>query len=333
MSSQDIELSIVVPVFGAGSTLPELVERILVATEVMQKRFELILVDDSGHSSAWEVISGLVSRHPGIVTGVQLMRNYGQHNALMCGFRHAQGQIIITLDDDLQNTPEDIPQLLSTMEAQGCDVVYAIPALRQDSLWRRMGSAPIQWFIQSAIGLPGPVSAFRAIRKQIVDAILRYDLNYTFIDGLLSWATDRFGYIEVNHQPRIIGRSGYSLWKLIFHAVNIVTNFSLLPLQLASVTGLIASFCGVLFGVYFLLQSLLNNNRVPGYASIVVAVMTLGGLQLLAIGIIGEYIGRLHLNVNRKPQYTVRQVLRAGNAPEMGHCGPNVSNPERPPPP
>jgi polyisoprenyl-phosphate glycosyltransferase len=142
----------------------------------------------------------------------------------------------------------------------------------------------------------------------VVDAILTYSLNYTYVDGLLAWNTQRIGQIEVEHCPRTTGRSGYSMKKLVLLAFNLFTNFSLLPLQIVSMTGMLAAFAGFVAGAYLLTLSMFSQIAVPGYASIIVTVLILGGLQLLALGIHGEYLGRLHLNVNRKPQYVVRNV-------------------------
>ena len=307
--STPIDLSIVVPVYQSALTLRELVPRLLAAGQELHRTTEVVLVDDGSPDSSWEVLGDLKRELGDVLVCVQLMRNYGQHNALMCGFRHARGRVIVTIDDDLQNPPEEIPKLIRRMEQGEVDVVYGIPGERRDPAWRRLGSNLIQAFVQKALGLSGPMSAFRAIRRPVVDAILLYGLNYTCVDGLLAWNTDRIQYVTVAHCARTTGRSGYSLRRLVFYAMNIVTNFSLLPLQMATAVGFLASMGGLLTGAYYLMQALLTQIAVPGYASTIVAVLVLGGLQLLALGVIGEYVGRLHLNVNRKPQYTVRQVL------------------------
>ena len=305
--NENIEISIVVPVFESAGTLPELVDRLVKTLNSTSKTYEIILVDDGSNDDSWQVISNLINSQPETFIGIQLMRNYGQHNALMCGFRQVRGSTIVTLDDDLQNPPEEIHHLLAALSDKMIDVAYGLPKMRRDRNWRKIASLPIQYFIQKSIGLPGPVSAFRAIKRPVVDAILLYELNYTFVDGLIAWNTTRISFVTVEHHARSHGRSRYSLRKLFFHAINIVTNFSILPLQIASATGLITATLGLLLGVYYLLQSIFSNITVPGYASTIVTVFTLGGIQLLALGIIGEYIGRVHLNINRKPQYTVRE--------------------------
>jgi undecaprenyl-phosphate 4-deoxy-4-formamido-L-arabinose transferase len=162
------------------------------------------------------------------------------------------------------------------------------------------------------------VSSFRIIRRELLDAILSYDLNFTYIDGLLAWNTQRVGQIAVDHHPRSHGRSGYSLSKLVVLAMNLFTNFSLLPLQLVSLAGFGAALGGFGAGAYYLAKYLFAQIAVPGYASTIIAILALGGLQLLGLGILGEYLGRVHLNMNRKPQYTVRHVWRRASAPDVG---------------
>lgn len=308
-------VSIVVPVFRTEQDLIDLAARTRATMTAAQIPYELVFVDDCSPDATWDILKSLQASDPTIVTVIRLMRNFGQHNALMCGFRHARGEIIVTIDDDLQNPPEEIPGMLETMHQGGFDLVYGAPDQKKHAIMRNMGSHVANMFYRMVFQTQATVTSFRAIRRELLLAILTYNLNFTFIDGLLAWNTQRVGVRTVAHHSRHRGRSGYSIAKLVGLALNLFTNFSLLPLQVASAVGLIASFLGLLTGIYYLMQSLAHNISVPGYSSIIVAVMTLGGLQLLAIGIIGEYIGRLHLNVNRKPQFTVREVLGPGDAP------------------
>lgn len=307
----DPAYSIVVPVYRSAGTIRELCERISRTCDEAGIDFEIVLVNDASPDDVWPVIADLHRQSPDRVRAVELMRNYGQHNALMCGFRHASGQYIITLDDDLQNPPEEIPGLVQALADANLDLVYGVPERKQHALGRNLGSNVVNWFFRRVFRLPVTVTSYRVMRRELVDSILTYNLNFTYIDGLLAWNTQRVGQVTVHHDARESGRSGYSLSKLVTLALNLFTNFSLLPLQVATGVGLAASVLGLLAGAYYLLLALTSNIAVPGYASTIVAVLVLGGLQLLALGIIGEYIGRLHLNVNRKPQYTVRQVLSA----------------------
>lgn len=329
-----MDVSVVVPLYNSARTLEELVARLVAALNATRFRFEIVLVDDGSTDDTWRVVEALRASHAGLLTGVQLMRNFGQHNALMCGFRHALGRFVVTIDDDLQNPPEEIPKLLEAAEARQLDVVYGKYRSKQHATGRNLGSRIVNAFFQIVFRTPVTVSSFRVIRREVIDAILSYTLNFTFIDGLLAWNTTRIGEVEVEHVPRRTGRSGYTLAKLVALALNLFTNFSVLPLQIASGIGLVAAVLGLTIGAYYLVQYMLSNIAVPGYASTIVAVLVLGGLQLLSLGMIGEYVGRLHLNVNRKPQYTVRKLAgREGNGhgKELHHHGDETEAPQTEP--
>jgi len=308
--SDRCDVSVVVPVFRSRETLRPLVVRLRLTLEQLVDRFEIILVDDGSSDGTWQNIQQIVTEDPTHVVAIELMRNYGQHNALMCGFRHARGAVIVTMDDDLQHEPESIPRLLQCLSETGADLVYGAFEDKRHGRARNLGSAVVARFYRLVFQASVSPTAYRAIRRELVESILKYDLNFTYIDGLLAWNTRRIAQVVVPHHERANGRSGYSLGKLLTLAINMFTNFSLLPLQMASLVGLGAAVAGLLTGGFYLAESLLNRIAVPGYASTIVAVMTLGGLQLLALGVIGEYVGRLHLNINRKPQFTIRQVLR-----------------------
>jgi undecaprenyl-phosphate 4-deoxy-4-formamido-L-arabinose transferase len=212
------------------------------------------------------------------------------------------------MDDDLQNPPEDIPKLLAHIERGNFDLVYGCPDSRSHASWRNLGSSLVWHFYRTVFGIRVRPTSFRLIRRDLVRSILFYDLNFTYLDGLLAWCTKRVGAVEVGHHARAHGRSGYSIAKLLVLAINLYTNFSLIPLQIVSGLGLLAAASGFVVGAYYLVQFFAANIAVPGYASTIVAILILGGVQLLALGVIGEYLGRLHLNVNRKPQYVIRSV-------------------------
>lgn len=301
-------LSVVVPVYGGGGTIASVVQRVIDVLDRTALSGELVLVDDASPDNAWEVLQQLQAAYPERIQIMQLMRNFGQHNAIMCGLRHARGKYIVTMDDDGQHPPEEIPKLLQAIEETGADLVYGVPRRKNHKRWRNLGSALVTAFYRLVFKSRVQPSAFRIMRRELVDAILTYNLNYTYIDGLLAWNTQRIAQVEVEHRPRAVGRSGYSLGKLLVLALNLLTNFSLLPLQAVSVTGFLAALGGFSLGAYYLVRHFFGQVAVPGYASTIVAVLALGGLQLLALGVMGEYLGRVHLNINRKPQYTIREV-------------------------
>jgi undecaprenyl-phosphate 4-deoxy-4-formamido-L-arabinose transferase len=305
-----VQVSVVIPVHRSESSLCPLVARLERVLEQTGLRYEIIFVEDGGGDRSWDVLLELQAKDNDRIVVIQLMRNYGQHNALMCGFRHARGEYIVTIDDDLQNPPEEIPKLLNAIQTGPYDLVYGTCALKKHSPWRNAGSALVNTFYRFVFKNAVTISAFRAIHRPLLESIFPYDLNFTFVDGLLAWNTQRIGQIEVEHHPRAAGRSGYNPNKLIGLALNLFTNFSLLPLQIVSWCGLALSGLGFLLVLFYLIQSVRAQIIVPGYASTIIAILVVGGTQLLALGMIGEYLGRLHLNVNRKPQYTVRTMLR-----------------------
>jgi len=311
----EVDISVVIPVYHSSAMLPEVSDRVLRVLNGTGHSYEIVFIDDGSLDASWAVLVKLQSDYAPRITVVQLMRNFGQHNALMCGFRHARGRYIVTMDDDLQHPPEEIPRLLDAIQRTGADVVYGVPQCREHRAWRNLGSALVSTFYRTVFGTRVQPSAFRILRREVVDAILCYSLNYTYIDGLLAWNTQRIEQVVVDHRPRATGRSGYSLRKLLLLSFNLFTNFSLLPLQFVSLAGFVAAFCGLAAGTYYLFGYLVSQIAVPGYASTIIAVLVLGGLQLLALGVHGEYLGRLHLNVNRKPQYTVRTVLSVSETP------------------
>ncbi len=313
-----VQVSVVIPVYNAADTLLTLADELVQTLSSEKLSFELIFVDDGSGDASWGTIQAVREKYPDRVFALRLMRNFGQHNALMCGLRQSHGQVVVTLDDDMQHPPSEIPKLLRALAAAPVDVVYGAPADREHTSWRNFGSATLNFFFRLALQAPVSLSAFRAIRSEVVQSILSYDLNYTFIDGLLAWNTTRIIAVEVRHNPRQRGQSGYSFGRLVTLAVNLMTNFSLLPLQVVSLVGFITATLGFCLGLWYLMNWLLSPVVVvPGFATTIIAILVLGGVQLLGLGIIGEYLGRMHLNINRKPQYVVREAL----APENDDLG------------
>jgi polyisoprenyl-phosphate glycosyltransferase len=322
--SRTVDLSVVIPVYNSAEIMPALLARLTKVLGGQDMTYEIVMVEDGSPDDSWRVLSSLQRQDPQHIVAVQLMRNYGQHNALMCGFRIARGELIVTMDDDLQHPPEEIPKLIDTIVAGELDLVYGQYDKKKHPLLKNAGSLVVNKFFRHVFRLPVTVTAFRVIRRDLLDAILSYTRPFTFIDGLLAWNTRRVGATLVEHHPRAAGRSGDSLAKMVTLALNLFTNFSLLPLQLVSACGLLAAAGGFAGGLYYLVRFAMSGITVPGYASMILATLVLGGTQLLALGVIGEYVGRLHLNVNRKPQYSLRSKLSGSGAaspPESGNLG------------
>jgi undecaprenyl-phosphate 4-deoxy-4-formamido-L-arabinose transferase len=307
-NSQEIELSVVIPVFNAENTIRELMTELHSSLLELNRSFEIIFVNDGSSDESWNALCEVHEAHKECVIVIDLAKNFGQHNAIMCGFKACNGKYIVTMDDDLQNPPSEISVLLESLESQSLDLVYGRYQMKKHRLWRNFGSGLTQHFYRHIFARKNGVSAFRILRSELVKNILTYNRNFTYLDGLFAWHTDRIGEVTVRHNARRKGASGYSARKLIVLAINLFTNFSLLPLQVVSTLGIVASFSGFLTGAFFLFQALLHNISVPGYASTIVAILIIGGVQLLSLGMLGEYLGRVHLNINAKPQYVTREA-------------------------
>jgi glycosyltransferase involved in cell wall biosynthesis len=302
-------VSVVVPVYNSQETLAELVERLEAVLSDWARRFEVILVNDDSQDQSWNVINKLAQEHDW-VRGVNLMRNYGQHNALLVGIRQAQREMIVTIDDDLQNPPEEIPKLLSKLE-EGFDVVYGRPSKEQHGIWRDVASWATKLALQRAMGAETArhVSAFRVFRSQVREAFAAFQGPYVSIDVLLTWGTTRFAAIPVRHDPRRTGASNYTFRKLVTHALNMVTGFTVLPLQLASIVGIVFTLFGVLVLVYVVGRFMIEGRSVPGFAFLASIVAIFAGAQLFALGVIGEYLSRMHYRMMDQPTYVIRQQI------------------------
>lgn len=303
-----LNYSIVIPVYRSQNTLQKLHLRLKKTLGQQKYKYEIIYVDDGSDDNSCFILEEIFKKEKNVKV-IRLAHNFGQHNALMCGFSYAKGDFIITLDDDLQNPPEEIPKLIDKQIKGNYDLVYGKYDLKRHGNLRNLGSALIQFIYQRIFRVKGRLTSFRLIRQNIVKEILKYQKHFTFIDGLLAWHTKNIGYVKVAHQERLTGRSGYSFSKLLFLSLNLLTNFSVFPLQFASITGFLFSFIGLVIGLYMLAKKLVYGIPITGFASVFVSVAILAGIQLVTIGIIGEYIGRIYLNINLKPQYIIQKVL------------------------
>lgn len=303
-------VSIVIPVYNAMETLQELWEELRRVLDPLGIEYEVIPVDDGSRDRSWAILSELQMRYPRSIRPIRLMRNYGQHNALLCGIRAAQHAIVVTLDDDLQNPPSEIPGLLQKLD-EGFDVVYGTPIQGQHGLWRNVASRVTKIALQSAMGaeIAGQVSAYRAFRTGVRDAFATYQGPFVSIDVLLTWGTTRFASIPVRLEPRHTGVSNYTFRKLMVHALNMMTGFSVLPLQFASVVG----FAFMLFGlgvlVYVVGRYLLMGGLVAGFPFLASIIAIFSGVQLFSLGVIGEYLSRMHFRLMDRPPYAVRLRL------------------------
>ncbi|MBK8027954.1 MAG: glycosyltransferase family 2 protein [Chloroflexi bacterium] len=305
-------ISVVIPAYRSSESLPPLIaelERVL-PTLTGGAPFEAIIVNDGSPDGGktWAAIRELAASYPW-VHGINMMRNYGQHNALLCAIRQARYELIVTIDDDLQHPPSEIAKMLDYLRANDLDVVYGAPEHEQHGLLRDLASQATKVVLQSSMGvdIARKVSAFRVFRAVLRDAFANYSSPYVSIDVLLTWGTTRFGAVTTRHEQRTIGVSGYTLSKLIRHAINMITGFSTLPLQVASIIGLVLAAFGVIILVYVIGRYLVEGQVVQGFPFIASIISIFSGAQLFALGVIGEYLARIHFRTMDRPVYTVRE--------------------------
>lgn len=302
-------ISVIVPCYNSELSLPLLVERLKKVLDGLETLYELILVNDGSGDGTWSVIKSLVSTHKWI-RGVNLMRNYGQHNALLVGIRLAKYDVAVTIDDDLQNPPEEIPSILDKL-AEGYDVVYGSPKTEEHGFWRNLASRITKIALKSTMGveIASKVSAFRVFRTHVRDSFSTYSNPFVSVDVLLSWGTTQFSSVPVKNRPREIGRSNYTFRKLLIHAMNMTTGFSVLPLQLAGYLGFAFTLFGIIIFCYVMIQYFIHGSVVPGFPFLAAIVSIFSGVQLFALGIIGEYLARMHFRIMDRPAYVVRQFI------------------------
>lgn len=301
-------VSVVIPVFCSEESIGLLVQQLAEALPKITDCYEVILVEDNGDDGSWQVVESLAAEFDW-VRGYKLMRNYGQHSALLCGIRAAKYETIVTMDDDLQHPVERIPSLLAPL-SEGFDVVYGTPQRPRHSPLRNLATMITKWVLTGAMGaeIAQSISAFRAFRTGLRDSFATYNGPLVNIDVLLTWGTTRFTAISTPHAARPLGKSNYSLGKLITHTFNLLTGFSTLPLRFASAIGLLLTLFGFVILTYILLSQILAFQfEVPGFTFTVSLISIFAGAQMFTLGIIGEYLARMHLRIMDKPAYIVRQ--------------------------
>ena len=308
-------LSIVIPVYNGAQTIEALVAALRALA--VPGGHEIVLVNDGSPDNSLEICRGLVARAPVPITLVDLARNFGEHNAVMAGLREARGGHIITMDDDLQNPPGEVLRLLEHAQRSGADVVYARPLEKHHAGWRNLGSRFTNRVADFVLDKPKGLylSSFRCISAFAARQAIAYEGPFPYVDGLMLQLTQRVDSLAVEHLPRPHGSSNYTLRRLVRLWLNMFVNFSVMPLRVSTFTGIGLSVLGLAGAVWAAVSALFLEKTPPGWASLTVAVMLLSGVQLLILGLVGEYLGRLYLTVNRRPQTVVRTVLRSDAAP------------------
>ena len=295
-------LSIVVPVYNSKGTLSELLSQIRAACEGLVPDFEVVCVDDGSRDGSAEELQRLAAIHP-FLRVVCMARNFGQHNALVCGIRHASFEVVVTMDDDLQHPPSEICKLLARME-EGYDMVYGAPKVEKQAAWRLLPSLAPKWIQARVLGVPRAtdISAFRAFRTSIREAFADYNGASPILDVLLSWGTRSFGAVEVEHRPRQTGRSNYNVGKLYQAAWLMMTEFSLIPLRIVMVVGVCGAVVGVMLFAYAVFTYFFRGS-LPGFPFLASIISLFSAATLLSLGTLGEYLGRIHLRLSGKPTY------------------------------
>ena len=296
-------LSVVVPVYRSEQTLRELVSRI--SSALQKYDFEIILVDDASGDGSWKEISSLAKENLNVF-GIRLGRNSGQHGALLAGVRMAKFETTVTLDDDLQNPPEEIERLILGLK-QGVDVVYGVSSEIKQNFYRRLGSNLVRKFFSSALGFNSAVtmSSFRAFRTNLREGFSTQLGPNISLDALLTWSTTRFAVAEVRHDMRKMGKSHYTYRKLVRFMIDMTTGYSALPLRLATSIGFVTIGFGLLLLTYVVGRPILSGESVPGFPLLASSITIFSGVQIFLLGILGEYIGRMHFRVMNKPTYMI----------------------------
>lgn len=303
-------VSFVIPCYRSAKTIGNVVEEIESTMQGLGKyQYEIILVNDCSPDNTFEVIREICQQKKQ-VCGVNLARNFGQHAALMAGFGYAHGDYVVCLDDDGQTPADEVGKLLAKLE-EGYDAVYARYAHKQHSGFRNFGSKVNELMTRVMLGKPKElyISSYFAVRRFVVEEMLRYENPYPYVIGLVLRSTKKIANVDVNHREREIGTSGYTLGKLLALWFNGFTAFSIKPLRIATVIGVITACAGFIYGVYTVIKKLINPDVMIGFSALMTAIVFIGGMMMLMLGIIGEYIGRIYISMNNSPQYVIRECI------------------------
>jgi glycosyltransferase involved in cell wall biosynthesis len=309
----DIDISVVIPVYKSQDCLIELAKRLTDALDGLGKTYEIVLVNDCSPDNSWEKIVELCDIYDSI-KGINLRRNFGQDCAIMAGLNNSSGKCVIIMDDDLQHDPSDIPALINGLV--GYDVCYTLFDSKKQSWFKNFGSWLNGKVAEIVIKKPKKIylSPFKAIKREVINEIIKYDGPYPYIDGLLFRTTRKISQVKVEHHERYLGKGNYNLVKSIRVWLRLLTNFSILPLRVAIIFGFVSSIFGFLLALYLIILYLEGVRGPLGWASIVVTVLFIGGIQLIAIGAVGEYLGRLFIFYNKEPQFIVEKIIEKNNS-------------------
>jgi glycosyltransferase involved in cell wall biosynthesis len=304
------DVSLIIPVYNSSGTLAELLSRIDAVFFALNKQYQVVMIDDGSSDDSWDVIEGLKKNNPEKILAVKFAKNYGQHNAILCGFNYCTGGFVITMDDDLQHPPEEIKKFFSKYEETGADVIYGMPVDKKHSMIRNAGSSFVKKTSEHSSKKNTGGSSFRFIKREIVDEIKSgHNYNFLYLDATINQHTFNIEHVDVEHHSRKAGRSGYTLFKLMSLYFNILINYSATPLKLMTYGGLFFALAAFMIGLKFIYRKLMHN--VPlGYTSLMVTILFSTGLILFCLGIIGQYLYKIYQMQNRKPSFLVKRILK-----------------------
>ena len=309
MNKEKKMVSFVIPCYRSQNTITHVVSEIEEAMGNSDKyEFEIVLVNDCSPDQTWDVIRSLALEKT-FVKGVNFSKNFGQHAALMAGLRKAKGDVVVCLDDDGQTPANEVGRLLDKLE-EGYDAVYASYEHKKHSFFRNFGSRVNDWMTRVMLGKPKElfVSSYFAVRRFVVNDMIRYENSYPYVIGLVLRATKNITNVPVNHREREEGRSGYTMKKLLGLWLNGFTAFSVIPLRVATTIGGICAAGGFVYGLYTIVKKLINPNVPLGFSSVMSALVFFGGMIMIMLGLVGEYIGRIYISLNNSPQYVIKET-------------------------
>jgi glycosyltransferase involved in cell wall biosynthesis len=299
--------SIVIPVYNGAKTIEELVEKLINTLEY--KNIQIVLVNDGSPDNSHEVCHDLFLQYPSIVTYINLAKNFGEHNAVMAGLYNAAGDYVVIMDDDFQNPPEEVSRLTDYAQSRQFDIVYTYYEKKQHHWARNLGSRFNNWVTNFMLDKPKDLylSSFKCLSRFIVQEIIKYKGPFPYIDGLALRASSNIGKIKVSHEQRKEGCSNYTFRKLVNLWLNMFVNFSIMPLRVSTLLGFILSFLGIIMSISVLIEKLSHPEVPIGWPSLMIAIMVFSGVQLLILGLLGEYLGRFFLSSNQTPQFVIRE--------------------------
>ncbi|MBK6964240.1 MAG: glycosyltransferase family 2 protein [Bacteroidales bacterium] len=303
------DYSIIVPVFNSSQSLDELFSRIDQTMTSIRKTYRVIFVDDASLDNSWAKLEALQKENPDRISAIRLAKNFGQHNATLCGIAQADGEFIITIDDDLQHPPEEILKLIATMNETDADLVYGISGDRQHSTARNMGSAVLKSGSKHIFRTKGNGSSFRLMKSALGKSLMNHQINFIYLDELFNWYTSHIFFVEVEHKKRPYQQSTYTPRSLFSLLTNLVIYYTAIPLKLMVYGGFISALLSFVFGMFFIYRKIVMD--VPlGFTALIVAILFSTSIILLSLGVIGEYLSRIYMVQNRKPPFAIKEIVK-----------------------